>query len=111
MFRLANLIGYGGLALLAIFLLCLAGWLGVTYQQRRQVRTIEKPAAVHATTLARQQGERQTSDSGRFVGAGQTQEATRNATISRYQYDSLRALLPAALPQLPAAPPRYGAGH
>ena len=100
-----------GLALATIALLCLAGWGLQRCQQRRQARAIERPAAQHAATLARQQGERQTADSARFVRAGQTLEATRNATISRHQYDSLRALLPAALPQLPAAPPRYRPGH
>ena len=96
-----------GLALAAIALLCLAGWGLQRCQQRRQVRAIEKPAAEHAATLARQQSERQAADSARLVRAGQTLEAHHTATITRRQYDSLHALLPAALPELPATPPRY----
>jgi hypothetical protein len=100
-----------GLALTTIVLLCLAGWGLQRCQQKRQVRALEKPAAAHAATLARQQAQRLAADSARLVRAGQTLEATRTATISRRQYDSLRALLPAALPELPAVPPRYRTGH
>jgi hypothetical protein len=105
MFKLANLIGYGGLVVLAIALLCGAGWLGVTYQRRAAIKAVEATAAAHDARAAAEPTHVHHFDSLLFTRIGQHRELTITQAKLKKLDDSSTHRLPAA-PALPADPPR-----
>lgn len=111
MFKLANLIGYGGLALLAIAVLCLAGWLGGSCQRQRTAKAVHTTEASHDARAAAEPAKRSSFDSTFFSLAGQHREAVRTGLLPQKHYDSLHRLFPAAVPELPAQPARYRPSH
>jgi|GEM_PF-3422162 len=74
----------------------------------KAVQASEQAAAARVTAEPRHQHH---FDSTFFSLAGQHREAVRAGRLNQQRYDSLRALFPAALPQLPAVPPRYRPSH
>lgn len=105
MFKLANLIGYGGLALLAIAVLCLAGWLGGSCQRQRTAKAVHATEAAHDARAAAEASHRSSFDSTLYVRIGQHRELAITLAKIKHLDDSLHNRLPAA-PVLPAEPPR-----
>ena len=74
----------------------------------KQVQATEQQHTARLATEARASA---AADSQRFTQQGQRLEAGRHTLLSQLRYDSLRALFPAAVPELPASPPRYRPSH
>ena len=74
---------------------------------RRATKAVHATEQQHGIRVATEARTQAATDSCRFTQQGQRQEAARHTLFSQRYYDSLRALSPAAVPELPALPPRY----
>jgi hypothetical protein len=83
-----------------------------TWWARRQAaQVVHATEASQAARAAAEPHHVHHFDSTFFSLAGQHREAARAGLIPQARYDSLRRLFPAAVPELPAQPPRYRPSH
>ena len=95
---------YLGGALLLVLAIVAAGW---RLTRQRNSHAIERTVQQHQVRRATDARAQVPADCTANVLRGRLAEASRSLTISAHQYDSLRRLFPATVPELSAQPARY----